>query len=149
MRAISLWQPWATLWLLTNPDEKVFETRHWYTGIRGPILVHAAKKRDAEVRKALTDPYFKARLAEHGLKPESLAFGAIIGQVDLIDCRIMGGMPSPSEREARAGLWTVDRYAWQRGPRTEVFQYPIPWVGRQRFFDVSDGASRIAAAEVF
>jgi len=53
MTAISLWQPWATLWLLSDPDEKVFETRHWYAAHRGPLLVHAAKTRNRDVLEAL------------------------------------------------------------------------------------------------
>jgi activating signal cointegrator 1 len=41
MKAISLWQPWASLWFT---DSKIHETRHWSTRHRGPLYVHAAKR---------------------------------------------------------------------------------------------------------
>jgi hypothetical protein len=41
MKAISLWQPWASAIAL---GWKKNETRHWSTDYRGPLLIHAAKK---------------------------------------------------------------------------------------------------------
>src|ERR1700686_4960464 len=41
MKAISLWQPWASLWCSTR---KVHETRRWPTSHHGWLAVHAAKK---------------------------------------------------------------------------------------------------------
>lgn len=145
MKAISLWQPWATLWLLTDPDEKIFETRHWYTSHRGELLVHAAKKRDGDVREALESRYWRERLAVHGLKVSDLAFGALIGQVRLVGCCRMDSMPEPSFREFRAGNWTPERYAWERGSRPRIFERPIPFRGAQGFFEVP--ASVLLAAE--
>ena len=136
MMAISLWQPWATLWLLRDPDEKVFETRHWYTGYRGELLVHAAKKQDGDVRAALRDPYFQERLGAHGLTILDLSFGALIGSVRLVGCCRMDKMPPQSEREQMAGNWSPDRYAWERGRTTATFKTPIPYKGQQGFFDV-------------
>ena len=40
MKAISLWQPWASLWCSRR---KVHETRHWRCSHRGWPLVHAGK----------------------------------------------------------------------------------------------------------
>lgn len=40
MKAITVWQPWATL-LATG--QKHNETRSWKTSYRGEILIHAAK----------------------------------------------------------------------------------------------------------
>ena len=138
MKAISLWQPWATLWLLTNPDEKVFETRPWFASYRGPLLVHAAKKRDGDVREYLECIYFRDRLAAHGLTTDMLAFGAIIGRVDLIDCYRMGNSGAPNDREDKAGNWEPGRYAWKRGPNPILFNKPIPYRGSQGFFEVPD-----------
>jgi hypothetical protein len=139
MKCISLWQPWATLWLLSDPDEKVFETRHWYTSYRGPLLVHAAKKRDGEILSAVYDPDVIAAFVRHGINTiEDLGFGAIIGQVKLVGCARMDRMPPPSKREASFGDWQPDRYAWERGPAPRRFAYPIPYRGSQGFFDVPD-----------
>ena len=41
MRAISLWQPWASAITL---GAKTIETRSWYTSYRGAIAIHAAKR---------------------------------------------------------------------------------------------------------
>lgn len=136
MKAISLWQPWATLWLLSEPDEKVFETRGWYSGYRGPLLVHAAKKRDSEVRDYLECRPFVERLAAHGLRPSNLAFGALIGTVNLIGCSRMDRMPEPSEREQMFGNWEPHRFAWERDSHPVLFERPIPYRGSQGFFEV-------------
>jgi Sigma-70, region 4 len=37
--ALSLWEPWATLWAA---GVKKYETRSWATAYRGEILIHAA-----------------------------------------------------------------------------------------------------------
>lgn len=136
MKAISLWQPWALAWLLTDPDEKRFETRSWYTSYRGPLLIHAAKKTDGEVMDYLVSRFFLATLERHGLKESDVRFGAIIGRVDLIGCSRMDQMPPPTEREKSWGNWEPNRFAWERGPKTEIFDSPIPYRGQQGFFDV-------------
>ncbi len=136
MRAISLWQPWALAWLL--PGEKLYETRPkpWY--YRGSLLVHAAKKRDGDVRYALEDEEIIARLKLHNIAPADLAFGAIIGKVDLIDCRSMAGMPKQSKTEYLWGNWTSARFALQRGMNPVIFREPIPYRGEQGLFNVPD-----------
>ena len=42
MKAISLWQPWATAIAV---GAKRIETRHWPTKHRGPLMIHAAKRK--------------------------------------------------------------------------------------------------------
>ena len=41
MRALSLWQPWASL---IYDGRKTIETRHWEMLYRGPLAIHAAMK---------------------------------------------------------------------------------------------------------
>jgi|WetSurMetagenome_2_1015567.scaffolds.fasta_scaffold1045786_1 activating signal cointegrator 1 len=137
MKAISLWQPWAILWLLEG--EKEYETRGWSTCYRGPLLVHASAKRDGEVRDELREPYTLERMAAYGLRPEDLAYGAIIGRVELINCFETEALPPPSMRECCFGNWEDGRYAWQRAPNPELFKRPIPYKGRQRLFNVPEG----------
>lgn len=141
MKCISLWQPWATLWVLSDPDEKVFETRGWHTSHRGPLLVHAAKKKDGEVRDFLKSTGVKETFWErHGITDleNELPFGAIIGVVDLIGCSRMDRMPEPSERERMWGNWEPDRFAWERANRPIMFPVPIPYRGEQMIFNVPD-----------
>ena len=42
MKALTLWQPWASLIAV---GAKTIETRSWSTAYRGPLLIHAAKRR--------------------------------------------------------------------------------------------------------
>lgn len=138
MKAISLWQPWALLWLLSDPDEKVFETRSWHTSYRGPLLVHAAKTNNAEVRDFMGSSGLRKVRSEHGLELEDFQFGAIIGKVDLVGCYLMSRIPEPSEREETWGNWTPTRYAWERGGKPIRFAEPIPYRGAQGLFEVPD-----------
>jgi len=50
MKAITLWQPWASL-LAT--EAKQYETRSWATKYRGLIAIHAAKKNPISLLKKL------------------------------------------------------------------------------------------------
>lgn len=43
MKALSLWQPWATLIAI---GAKQYETRGWSTPYRGPLIIHAAKTKE-------------------------------------------------------------------------------------------------------
>lgn len=64
MKAITLWQPYATL---IAEGHKVYETRSWATSYRGVMVVHASKKWDnglcmerdrlARAHSALSDYY--------------------------------------------------------------------------------------------
>lgn len=47
-RVLTLWQPWASL---VASGTKRIETRSWQTPHRGPVIIHAAKRRvDAGLR---------------------------------------------------------------------------------------------------
>jgi len=47
LKAITIWQPWASLIAI---GEKQYETRSWKTDYRGPIAIHAAAKRPPNQR---------------------------------------------------------------------------------------------------
>jgi hypothetical protein len=138
MKAISLWQPWATLCVLTGG--KQFETRHWYTSYRGPLLIHAAKKHDAEIREVIW------KLAPFLRDAGSLAFGALIGRVDMSGCHLIrGDFPCPSEKERALGNWVKGRFAWEFA-NPERFTAPISLKGSQGFFEVAPEALIVPAS---
>jgi len=62
LRVLSLWQPWATLWLA---DLKLGETRHFRNKFTGLVVVHATKYIDHEICR---DPIFAEALRSIGLK---------------------------------------------------------------------------------
>jgi activating signal cointegrator 1 len=133
MRAISLWQPWASLWC---SEDKEHETRHWSTAYRGPLLVHAAQKLVSKCGLELDDIVI-ARFGPHWRT--TLPRGAIIGKVALINCVPTETMPASHQRtnDYQCGDFSPRRFAWRR-TNYRLFEAPIPYRGRQSFFDVPD-----------
>jgi len=138
MKAISLWQPWATL---MAQRLKRIETRSWYTAYRGPLLIHAAKRKPTKQEVTfLQDECF-----DHDayFYPYDLVFGALLCRVDLVDCVPTGTAktPMPDELEYHLGNYNPGRYMWITD-NLQVFYRPIPYRGRQRLFDVPEEVIR-------
>lgn len=134
MRAISLWQPWATL---VAHGLKHFETRSWATNYRGTLAIHAAK-RPAKLDEL--NSVIRVALAGAGyLRLSELPYGCIICAVNLVDCE-------PTEQAIERTWWkeighterffgdfTPGRFAWQLDN-----PYPlgdIPAKGSQGFWE--------------
>lgn len=81
MKAITVWQPWATL-LATG--QKHNETRSWKTSYRGEILIHAAKTDHSGI--LLHIPMEELKHFQNAGVVNKLPTGAIIGKVNLVDC---------------------------------------------------------------
>lgn len=145
MKALSLWQPWATLWLLDSPREKLHETRHWYWGYRGPLLIHAAKTRNADVKAALSDPMVQEAFRRHNFPISGLAFGALIGKLEIAGCRRTENSLGIGEGDKTFGNWDPGRYAIH-GARPKLWAESVPWIGRQGPFDVPDEVLAAAGA---
>lgn len=135
---LSLWQPWASLWL----GPKIHETRHWGTKYRGLIYVHAAKRKFTE--KDLSDDVIELCQDEYGGHFwNDLPRGQIIGIIDLIDCvrfpEWEGRSLSPAcdRHDFICGDFSAGRYGWKRGP-DPVHIGPWPYKGRQGLFPVDD-----------
>lgn len=113
-RAITLWQPWATLLAL---GVKTIETRAWSTRYTGPLLIHAAKKLPEQAIALLTDPAILDALRRHGMRCGSdLPLGTIVGFGILTACYTIDDtypVPAPNSLEALLGDHTPGRYAWQ------------------------------------
>ena len=149
MKAISLWEPWASL---IRTGAKKWETRHWRTPYRGPLLICAAKrKRIGGVRRLLADASFQIGLMpllggtlnlrpeflppSPRIKIEHLHFGMAVAIVDLVDCRPTYDMTGGEiGTDARYGNFSVGRYAWQLANLKAIDPFPVK--GRQRFFNV-------------
>lgn len=151
LKAISLWQPWASLWVLLL---KHFETRHWKTPYKGPLAVHAAMTKNAELLQICEEEPFKSALKELGFSNfMSLPRGVILGVCDKVDCYQVAtpaGGPLPnrpflvngagkvqelSERERAFGDFSNGRFAWE--PKNmRALKDPIPCKGAQGLWDV-------------
>lgn len=118
MRAISIRQPWAFAIFRLGKD---IENRTRPTKFRGPLLIHASKTWSKEGYNFITN-----RLDEFVLSEKQHVFGAIIGQVTLIDC--------VSESDSR---WFFGDYGFEIENPIE-FLKPIPWKGQLGIFDIPD-----------
>lgn len=136
MKALSIKQPWA--WLICR-GLKDIENRTWSTPFRGRIYVHAGASVD-QLAIPIRDPRLYGGI-EHGAfisredtkcmmdeaiypKGEIWKVGAIISEVDIIDCV------------------TCSTSRWFDGPYGFVLANPmlyeraIPYKGRLGFFEV-------------
>lgn len=130
MRAISLHQPWASLWL--SPF-KVHETRHWPTDFRGWLAVHAAKRLVSDVDDAV-DHICTVQFGSEWRR--TLPRGAILGAVHVIDC-VPTEIIFPNNADAECGDFSLGRYGWKRD-HWRLLREPVPYIGRQSFFSVPD-----------
>ena len=126
MKAISLWQPWASAMAL---GMKKNETRSWSTNYRGPLLIHAAKK-------VISWPsaYIQAIFDGIAFQPTDLPLGQILCRVDLIDCKRILIHNRPEGHERELGDYTPGRYIWITN-NLHVFS-PFTFRGRQGLFNV-------------
>lgn len=109
-KALSIMQPWA--WLIVN-GHKDIENRDWPTRFRGPILIHAGKRLDAdsEVPPSLNPPTEFER-------------GGIVGIAEIVDCIEQSESP-----------WFCGRYGFVlRNTRPLPF---IPMRGQLGIFDIT------------
>jgi hypothetical protein len=132
MKALTIHQPYSELILR---GEKRCENRRWWTGYRGPLLVHAGKNREW--------------LASRDPLPKEMDFGALVGVVkvtacvkleDVGACRQVGFHYRQMHREL---AWLLGHphaegpYCWiLEQPRR--FATPIPYRGEQGLFEVPE-----------
>lgn len=151
MKILTLWQPYASLIAF---DQKGYETRHWATQYRGPIAIHAAKRKMTDDDLDLWNTV-KGVYAHHLPPAESLPMGAVIAIAELTGCEEMrchnglGIINShhPSELEEMVGHWEDGRFAWNL-ENVQRLSEPIEWMGAQGLRDVQPKlAEKIAIAK--
>jgi hypothetical protein len=133
-RALSLWQPHAQAVAL---EIKIYETRHWETEYRGPLVIHAAQKKFRH-QDYPRDWYDDActQLKRAGCPCYALNYGEALCLVDLVDC-------IPTEQIAR--MYRDPPFWGDFGPRRFAFKLenvrriwpPLKVTGRQKFFSVT------------
>jgi hypothetical protein len=100
MKALTLWQTWATL---VSIGAKTIETRSWGTSYRGPLAIHAAKQDIS---------YHEMLLFADLLKGVRLPLGRVVAICELYDV-----LPTSCEwteinpLERRLGDFSIGRYA--------------------------------------
>ena len=158
MKALSMWQPWASAVAFGS---KRIETRSWATKYRGPLAIHAARRCvKGELIHYACCWNWKGALHQVllGDQPreylhEALPFGAIVAVCALVDIRSTGTftqqeldvlrMPPGlqgelySWTERQMGDFSLGRYGWVL-ERIRMVDPPVPFRGRQGLFNVPD-----------
>lgn len=146
LRALSLWQPWASLVALGH---KRVETRGYPPSRLGlaageVFAIHAAKNRSS-VHLATFDEFDEA-FRESGLAPDDLPLGALVATARLLrwdqvrddERRTLArlGVAAPDvDRELRFGDYAPGRWAWLLGDVRPI-DSPVAVRGRQGLFRV-------------
>lgn len=127
IKALSLWQPWASL---VAYGVKRHETRCWQTNYRGPIAIHAAKTLDIAGAPDL--------LCQHVFGefwPKVLPTGVVVAIGDLTACEPTESVADHlTAADRAAGNFTRGRFAW-RIENIRRLDTPVPLIGRQGLFN--------------
>lgn len=162
MKAMSVWQPWASA---IASGAKRYETRSWATRYRGPIAICAAKKVPTTQELALVPGTFQRRdvwwklvcdMAGNGAIDQVVPYGAIVSVGRLTECvaaesigmmelhamrtrssACMDGRASLFWEEWQLGDFSPGRFAWRIEDVVRLAS-PVPVTGRQGLFDIPD-----------
>ena len=109
LKAISLWQPWASLIPL---GLKHYESRSWKTLYRGKLLICSTTNNSKHYREYLK---VKDELQLPPWNENNFPHGCAIAICDLVDCIEMAPefIAQQSQTEILCGDWQVGRYAWK------------------------------------
>lgn len=131
MKVLSIRQPWASLIIKGFKD---VENRSWRTSIRGEIAIHASASKteddweDATITvaaiRAIAFSEAEKWLIETIGEFDKLPRGAILGTVEIIDCK----------RE-RTSLWHFDENWGFYLQNPKELKKPIPSKGKLGFWD--------------
>ena len=102
MKALTLYQPWATLVAI---GAKRIETRSWKTDYRGPLAIHAGKYMpEGALDLCLTEPFYPC------LRGHKMPRGFIVATCELVDVHKIDGtdwMPQLSGWEDEGRFWAA------------------------------------------
>lgn len=119
MKAISLWQPWATL---IADQEKRWETRSRQIHYRGLIAICAAQKREPMILYRRQFPFRERLAANKHDENKDLPLGCVVAIAKITDCitttdwmRLHCKTPAKPEddREYCFGNYEPGRFAWK------------------------------------
>lgn len=150
IKALSLWQPWASL----IPGPKSLETRGWDTSYRGPLLICASKGGlpPQKVVDLLMQPEFfqalkhlipqygerdlpRLRLWAEGIY-QNLPFGMAVATCNLVATYSTESLtPKQIGENLPFGDFRSKRFAWDLRDRKAI-KKPFRITGKQKLFDV-------------
>ena len=130
-KAISIWQPWASL---IGLGVKTYETRSWQTNYRGKLIICSARKTTKQQQQ---DYALLSQKYQIDMDWDDLLFGYAIAICDITDCiKISNGLIcSILQVEYDCGDWEIGRYAWKL-ENIKVLDNPTPVKGKQRLWNL-------------
>lgn len=168
MKAITIWQPWASLIAV---GAKRYETRSWPTNYRGPIAIHAAKKNPLSIIRGLHPtvqvPILYALCKAFGIKSGvidrlRMTTGCIVATAELIECWEIRMIDEDAEAlfkkhhptivdnkfvnlkdEIMFGNFTKGRFAWELA-NVQILDTPIPARGKQGLWEWDQPITEVA-----
>lgn len=128
MKALSLWEPWATAMAFRL---KLNETRSWWTSYRGDLAICAAKRKMTADELWIYDEIVKPHLPEG----YEIPYGKVVCVVKLIDCIPTDQLRDLSELEQSLGNYSPGRFAWKT---QDCRPLRVPWaiIGKQGLWNV-------------
>ncbi|MFA4826593.1 MAG: ASCH domain-containing protein [Methanoregula sp.] len=132
IKAISIWQPWASLIAVVA---KKFETRSWKTNYRGPLLICAAKKPFNSFHFSATFVDAAQKALPYPIGGYQIPYGKAVAIADLTACLTTFNYQTDwIGLEATFGDFSLGRYAWKLENVRAIKPFPVK--GRQGLFDV-------------
>lgn len=135
IKCISLWQPWASLMF----TDKFLETRSWNTKVRGLIAIHAAQTTKG-VEIMAHSKHLKAIEESLGIPhaewKTKLPFGKLIGESNLYHTLESEEAARDNPDQIPFGDFTPGRFAHFYSD-SMLWQTPIPWAGKQGWFNAT------------
>lgn len=155
MKALTLWQPWASLVAL---GVKTIETRSWATRYRGELAIHAAKRpadpadmiRLVADNRDVFDRWLVAGLITEDRTADCYPMGAVVATCNLVACVSVGQLTTDGHEvtaeELSFGDYTAGRYAWILRDVRPV-NPPVSVSGRQGLWDWQTGTDPAAVEQ--
>lgn len=145
MKALSLWQPWATLIAI---GAKQWETRSWNTQYRGDVLIHASKNESA--LDVCSQSPFCAALVAAGYpnarrdlpRGKALCVAELVAVLTTEEVR---GSISTMERDF--GNYANGRYAWKFENIRRLI-HPFDLRGQQGLWELDEAALILVQAQL-
>jgi len=131
IKALTLWQPWASAIAL---GLKKYETRHWATNHRGALAIHASAKPMTATHRALAEKY---GMCDVPGGCDFLPLGAVVVICNLKGCIQMTQkfIDDQSQMELAFGDWAPGRFAWEL-EILNVLTAPLPVCGHQGLWNL-------------
>lgn len=123
MKCLSGRQPW--FWALFHGKD--IENRKKPTWHRGQLLIHASKGKYSKAEWVQVEEFCRKRGVIVPSKKE-LVFGAIIGVVEITDCKWGGSTDLPT--------WGMPNQYHYYLENPQIFQSPVPCLGQLSMWDI-------------